>query len=569
MKTRNNLLTVEVDQEINSKNKITRESIKNIMNDSLFTPIFDIHIRKQKELALERLKRVVSKKFFSVKDFRSNPENIFTMHEMLGFIDGSLATKFTVQFNLFGGTIIGLGSEKHEEVINKLDTLEIIGCFCLTELGYGNNAVEMESTAVWDESKKRFIINTPTVNSHKFWITNGAYHANYSIVFAQTIVKGKNEGINAFLVKLRNNDGSLEKGVIIDDMGHKMGLNGIDNARVILKNIEADSNSLLDRISQINPETGEFKSMIKGRRARFIYAANRLLSGRLCIASMMISCSKVGLINTIKYAKSRLSNGKTGKSDTPIFNYQLFQNQITPLLANTLIYNVALHDIRAKYCHYILNEKSYTQTQINEIIRLCCFIKPMISWNTNTIGNVARERCGGQGYLSINLVEAAIYSSHSGITAEGDSAVLMQKVAKEYVEDFSKGEIDIPYDDFSDDSVKQKYNSLNSLINEDLKELLLEINSSKIQSDKLLKFSGEIHKLNLLLIELHKVRESSLLSQLTEKTVTKPNEIYDTWMLKESDLIQNLSFIYGKRYCFESFLNSQLYKNEGKCVEKE
>jgi len=30
---------------------------------------------------------------------------------MLGYIDGSLATKFTVQFNLFGGTLMSMHTE--------------------------------------------------------------------------------------------------------------------------------------------------------------------------------------------------------------------------------------------------------------------------------------------------------------------------------------------------------------------------------------------------------------------------------------------------------------------------
>ena len=41
------------------------------------------------------------------------------------------------------------------------------------------------------------------------------------------------------------------------------------------------------------------------------------------------------------------------------------------------------------------------------------------------------ERTGGQGYLSANRLGELIVFSHSGITAEGDNRVLMQKVTKE------------------------------------------------------------------------------------------------------------------------------------------
>lgn len=62
----------------------------------------------------------------------------------------------------------------------------------MTELGYGNNAVEMETTATYDETTDEWIINSPTVLSQKYWITNGACHAHWSLVFAQTIIKGVN-----------------------------------------------------------------------------------------------------------------------------------------------------------------------------------------------------------------------------------------------------------------------------------------------------------------------------------------------------------------------------------------
>ena len=55
------------------------------------------------------------------------------------------------QFNLFGGTVLRLGTKRHhDKLLAGIDSLEEIGCFGLTELGYGNNAVEMETTATFD-----------------------------------------------------------------------------------------------------------------------------------------------------------------------------------------------------------------------------------------------------------------------------------------------------------------------------------------------------------------------------------------------------------------------------------
>ncbi len=435
----------------------------------------------------------------------------------MAFVDGSLATKFTVQFNLFGGTLIGLGTERHEKYLDGVDSLQTTGCFCLTELGYGNNAVEMETTAVWDDSEKKFTINTPTVNSQKFWITNGAYYANYAVVFAQTIIKSKNEGINVFIVRLRDENMNLSKGVTIDDMGYKMGLNGVDNARIILRNVKVERTDILNNISDID-EKGVFQSTIPGRRQRFLTAANRLLSGRLCIASMMISGTKMTLLITNKYGSKRLSNGKSGKSDTPIATYQLFQNQIVPLICNTLVLNTGLLAIRKIYSDYSIKPENYNQDQFNNIVRLCCFIKPMVAWNACETGNICRERCGGQGFLSINRVEALIYSAHSGMTAEGDSAVLMQKVSKEYVEDFVKKIVEAP-----------------------------KLSQCPLENAK----KDDVMQLETL-DNLLKVRETKLLESLAEKTMNNMDNLFKVWMLEETNLIQDLAMIHGERYCFEA-----------------
>lgn len=398
-----------------------------------------------------------------------------------------------------------------------MDSLETTGCFCLTEVGYGNNAVEMETTAVWDDVENKFIINTPTVNSQKFWITNGAYYANYAVVFAQTIVKSKNEGINVFLVRLRDDSMNLCKGVKIDDMGHKMGLNGVDNARIIFQNVKVDRSDILNKISDID-EKGNFHSKIPGRRQRFLTAANRLLSGRLCIASMMIACTKIALLITNKYSTMRLSNGKSGKSDTPICTYQLFQNQVVPLLCRTLILNVGLLAIRKIYSDYSLKPDSYTPEQFNEIVRLCCFIKPMVAWHANETGNICRERCGGQGFLSINRVESSISGAHSAITAEGDSSVLMQKVSKEYVEDFAKKIVKAP--------------------------LMSQCPIANSKKDDVLNLE--------VLLNLIKFRETKLLETLAEKTINNMDNLFQTWMLEESNLIQDLAMTHGERYCLEA-----------------
>ena len=233
-------------------------------------------------------------------------------------VNGSTSTKFTVHYNLFGGSIIALHTQRHKYIFELLDKLEITGCFCLTELGYGNNAVEMETTATYDEKKEEFIVNTPTTLAQKYWITNGSVHANQALVFAQTIVKGKNEGINAFLVPIRDKQLKKFPGVEINEMGIKIGLNGVDNAALQFHNVRIPRVNMMNRYCDVD-EKGNFKSDMKGIQERFFKVTERLLSGRLCIASMTITALRRIIYITIKYSKQRMGVSPNGKSETPIF----------------------------------------------------------------------------------------------------------------------------------------------------------------------------------------------------------------------------------------------------------
>lgn len=169
-------------------------------------------------------------------------------------LDASLSTKFTVQFNLFGGTLNALSTERHLPFLRTISSIKNMGCFCFTELGYGNNAPKMETTAHYDEKAQTFTINSPSTLSQKFWITNGACHANYAVVFAQTWVKGVNEGVNAFIVRIRDDQMKPCKGVMIEDMGFKMGLNGIDNGRLMFSNVVIQREALLNKFNDVTAD---------------------------------------------------------------------------------------------------------------------------------------------------------------------------------------------------------------------------------------------------------------------------------------------------------------------------
>merc|ERR1712142_1128973 len=240
-----------------------RADFRKFISEPVMVPRYNISLEEERELALRRLQRICDNKFISVLDFWNNPLRVFAAHELAAVIDPAMGTKMTVQFNLFGGTVLKLGTERHHKtLLEGIDTLEEVGCFGLTELGYGNNAVEMETTATYDPKTDELIVNTPTPLAQKYWITNGACHAKHIVVFAQLYVDGKNEGIHGVLVQCRGKNLEPIPGVTVEDMGFKMGLNGVDNAKLTFDNVRVPRTNLLNRYSDINDE-GKFVSEIK------------------------------------------------------------------------------------------------------------------------------------------------------------------------------------------------------------------------------------------------------------------------------------------------------------------
>lgn len=100
------------------------------------------------------------------------------------------------------------------------------------ELAHGSNVAGLETTATFDRTTDEFVIHTPHVGATKWWIGGAAQTATHCAVFAQLVVDGKKHGVKTFIVQLRDpKTFTLKTGIMIGDIGKKMGRDGIGEWR--------------------------------------------------------------------------------------------------------------------------------------------------------------------------------------------------------------------------------------------------------------------------------------------------------------------------------------------------
>ena len=132
---------------------------------------------------------------------------------------------------------------------------EIIGCYAQTELGHGSDIQRLETTATYNKDNETFTINSPTVGSTKWWIGDLGVHCTHAALFAQLIIDGKNHGLHAFLVPIRDpKTFKTLPGVQAGDIGPKQGFNTKDNGYARFDNLVIPRRNMLMKYHVVSKE---------------------------------------------------------------------------------------------------------------------------------------------------------------------------------------------------------------------------------------------------------------------------------------------------------------------------
>ncbi|MEU2677604.1 acyl-CoA dehydrogenase [Streptomyces sp. NPDC007107] len=349
--------------------------------------------------------------------------------ETLAFGDLSVLVKVGVQFGLFGGAILHLGTERHHDAyLPDLITGKLMGCFAMTETGHGSNVQALGTHARYDAAAQEFVITTDGDQARKDYIGNAARHAELAVVFAQLEVGGKSEGVHAFVVPVRAG-GEVAPGVRIEDDGRKMGLNGVDNGRIWFDGVRVPREALLNRFADVTAE-GVYESPIDNPDRRFFTMLGTLVQGRVSVGGAGVNAAKVALTIATKYAvRRRQFEAASDTEEQLLLDYGLHQRRLLPLVARTYALHFAQDVVRTQL-HEVFSGLTDDVQARRRLESRAAGTKALGTWHATRVVQECREACGGAGYLAVNRFAALKADSDIFTTFEGDNHVLLQLVAK-------------------------------------------------------------------------------------------------------------------------------------------
>src|SRR5438477_3606865 len=359
-----------------------------------------------------------------------------TAFETIALVDLSLLVKVGVQYGLFGGVIRRLGTERHHQrYLRAAMTMELPGCFAMTETGHGSDVQSIRTTAAYDASREAFVIHTPDDDARKDYIGNVARDGRMAAVFAQLITAGKGRGVHVFLVPIRDQRGRPCRGVRIEDCGHKGGLNGVDNGRLWFDQVRVPREALLDRFGKVARD-GSYSSPIESETRRFFTMLGTLVSGRVSVAGAALSATKLAMTIAVRYGLTRRQFRAPGtEREVILLDYLQHQRRLLPALATTYAMHFA-QEALVTSLHDAGDGDSADEAQQRQLETLAAGVKALTTWHATQTIQACREACGGAGYLSENRLTELKADTDVFTTFEGDNTVLLQLVAKGLLTNF-------------------------------------------------------------------------------------------------------------------------------------
>lgn len=358
----------------------------------------------------------------SVEALVDDVEGLAALHEWFCPVEGGVATVAGIHYNLFLGSLFDHDADDRRDLRPYL-TMRNTGIFLCTEVGHGNDAARLETTATYDPSTGGFVLHTPAPSARKFMPNAGTSGGpKTGLVAARLIHTGRDLGVFLFLTPLTDDRGALP-GVRIRRLPDKVGY-AVDHCLTAFDHVRLPPQAFLAGDHGRLAEDGAFTSSVDKHRLRFLRSIDRVTQGKLCMSAGAVGLTRTALTIAVRYAHTRQTTGLLSGRSVPLFDHGSHRTRLLDALADTYALTLLHRDVLDRWVRGGAAGRADND-------RLVAIAKAWITWQGRAVAVECRERCGAQGLLPFNGIAELPDFYTAGITAEGDNLVIWVKAAGE------------------------------------------------------------------------------------------------------------------------------------------
>ena len=212
-------------------------------------------------------------------------------------------------------------------------SLELPGCFAMSEAGHGSDVQTVRTTATYDATAGEFVLDTPTTRPQGLHRQRRARRPDGCRL--RPADRGRRVPRRARAARADPRPVRIAMpGVWIEDDGVKLGLNGVDNGRLGFDRVRVPRENLLDRWGRVTAD-GVYSSPIENPTGGSSRWSGRWSRGGSASRAPRSADPSARSRSRCRYGRAGASSPEPGH-EAPILDYRVHQRRLLPRLAKSL-----------------------------------------------------------------------------------------------------------------------------------------------------------------------------------------------------------------------------------------